>query len=257
MRGWPIPISLLAMAVVAAACSAIYWPTPAAAPQALTVTEDASVVALLDEPVALAASAEPLAASIPMPEHGSIGTRADALVTGQEPETDLLTGLLAPQAFFARVSTEIERCRDAGQTATLVICDLDRFHRINEQVGLIEANQLLRHIADRFRGTVRDRDVLGRLGGDEFGIFFSGLTPETAENRVRDLRAALRDAGFEALPSETPQLTACLGMSHFPGEGVDVESLMAAADAGLATAKREREETANRPIAASFTLTRS
>ncbi len=260
MRGWPIPLSVLAMATVAAACSAIYWPVPAKAADDDASVETVTAPSLASESLPIAAAAEPavsLALQSMPPEQGSVGTRADTLVTGQEPETDLLTGLLAPQAFFARVTSELDRCRAAGQTATLMICDLDQFQRVNQHLGLIDANQLLRHIADRFRATVRDRDVLSRLGGDEFGIFFPGLTPETAENRVRDLRAALRDAGLEALPAETPQLTASLGMSHFPAEGQSIESLMAIADRGLADAKRERAETANRPTAAALLLTRS
>ena len=120
------------------------------------------------------------------PEPDNIGTRADALATGQWRETDLLTTLLNSEAFAARLAAELEHCKAVNLTAILVICDLDGFGAINQTVGLVDANRLLRQVAECFRLTVREGDILSRLGGDEFGIFFPGLPPEVAATRVRD-----------------------------------------------------------------------
>jgi GGDEF domain-containing protein len=81
-----------------------------------------------------------------LPAAGSIGTRADALVTGDSHETDLLTGLLGAEAFFARLTGELSRCK-AKQTAILVVCDIDAFGEINRTVGMVDANRLLRQVA--------------------------------------------------------------------------------------------------------------
>ena len=94
------------------------------------------------------------------PEPGTVGTRADTLITGESHETDLLTGVLGPEAFLARLAVELERCRSAHQTAILVICDLDAFGEINRTVGLADANRMLRQVADCFRLTVREGDVI-------------------------------------------------------------------------------------------------
>jgi diguanylate cyclase (GGDEF)-like protein len=99
--------------------------------------------------------------------------------------------------------------------------------------------------------------MLSRLGGDEFGIFFPGLPPEIAEARVRDLRAAVREAGLLILPQDSAQITTCIGISCFPADGDTVDVLVAAADLSLAKAKRERQEKANRPIPSALVLTRS
>jgi diguanylate cyclase (GGDEF)-like protein len=205
----------------------------------------------------------PLLASsaIATPEPGSIGMRpgsfVDSFVMSEPPERDLLTGLLSGEAFFARLARGLPRCRDASLDGILVICDLDAFGEINHSVGLMDANRMLRQVADCFRLTVREGDLLSRLGGDEFGIFFPGLTPEIAEARVRDLRAAVREAGLLTLPDGRPQATACIGLSCFPADGETVDALFAAASLSLDNARRERQEKANLPIPSALVLTRN
>jgi len=270
-QDWPFPFSLLAMAVVASAAAVIYWSAPLSERKPGDSAERSLPIALAPDVIpAIAATpaatsgrshdtapVSPPMAAASSPEPGSIGTRADALVTGEAHETDLLTGLLSPEAFFARLAGELSRCRAAKQTATLVICDLDAFGEMNRTIGLMDANRMLRQVADCFRLTVREGDMLSRLGGDEFGIFFPGLPREIAEARVRDLRAAVREAGLLALPESRAQVTACIGMSCFPADGATVDALLAAADLSLARAKRERQQKANTPSPSALVLTRN
>jgi diguanylate cyclase (GGDEF)-like protein len=253
LKDWPLPLSLLAMAVIASACAVIYWSAPISERRSGERREQSvpAVPAPDVIPVVAAATEEPKE-----PAPGSIGTRADALVTGESHETDLLTDLLGAEAFFARLSSELNRCKAANQTAVLVVCDIDAFGEINQTVGLVDANRMLRQVADCFRLTVREGDMLSRLGGDEFGIFFPGLPPEIAEARVRDLRAAVREAGLLTLPEGSVQVTACIGSSRFPADGDTVDTLVAAADSSLARAKRERQENATKPIPSALVLTR-
>ena len=133
---WPIPLSLFAMAVVASASAIIYWPAPLAKQEPVEIAKTAEQVQPSELPKLipmLTATSPPRATtappkSTPAPsEAGTVGTRADALITGEPHETDLLTGLLGPEAFFARLARELDRCKVANQTAILVICDLDAF----------------------------------------------------------------------------------------------------------------------------------
>jgi len=258
-RNWPIPLSLLAMAVIALAAAVIYWSAPLNKRRSGQRIE-ASLPAVVPEVAAAAEQLDEVAVTLPSipssPTPGSIGTRADTLVTGEARETDLLTGLLGSEAFFARLTNELNRCRAANQTAILVVCDLDAFSEINQSFGLIDGNRMLRQVADCFRLTVREGDMLSRLGGDEFGIFFPGLPPEIAESRVRDLRAAVREAGLLTLPEDSAQMTACIGISCFPVDGDTVDTLVAAAGLSLIKAKHERREKARRPIPSALVLTR-
>jgi len=261
-RDWPIPMSLLAMAVVASASAVIYWSAPLSKRKSNQGLEPSLPTVVAEAMAAVEQMQEPLAqliagAAAPSPEPGSIGTRADALATGEARETDLLTGLLGSEAFFARLASELHRCKETNQTAILVVCDLDAFGEINQSFGLVDGNRMLRQVADCFRLTVREGDMLSRLGGDEFGIFFPGLPTEIAEARVRDLRAAVREAGLLTLPEDSAQMTACIGISCFPADGDTVDVLVAAAGLSLAKAKRERQEKASRPIPSALVLTRS
>ena len=221
----------------------------------------AYVPEIMPEPAAAAAEPPqdpaPELAPAAAPKSGSVGTRAHAIVTGESHETDLLTGLLGPEAFFALLARGLPRCREANLTGVLVICDLDAFGEINQTIGMMDANRMLRQVADCFRLTVREGDLLSRLGGDEFGIFFPGLTAEIAETRVRDLRAAVREAGLLTLPEGSAQATTCIGISCFPTDGATVDALLAAADLSLAKARRERQEKANIPIPSALVLTRN
>jgi diguanylate cyclase (GGDEF)-like protein len=266
-QGWPIPLSLFAMAVVASASAVIYWSAPLGKREPVNIVvetaEKAQPPASPNLIPVLTAAAEPQAPAAPSESAaapsgtGTIGTRADALISGEPHETDLLTGLLASEAFFARLARELDRCRVANQTAILVICDLDAFGEINRTVGLADANRMLRQVADCFRLTVREGDVVSRLGGDEFGIFFPGLPSDVAENRVRDLRAAVREAALLTLPEDGSPVTACIGTSCFPSDGQTVDRLMATARLSLANARRERQENANKPIPSALVITRN
>jgi diguanylate cyclase (GGDEF)-like protein len=264
-QNWPIPLSLSAMAVVASASAVIYWSAPLNNRNPVLMAEQSLPVAYVPEimPELAVAAAEPPQDPAPelvpaaAPKPGSIGTRADAVITGGSHETDLLTGLLGPEAFFALLARGLPRCREANLTGILVICDLDAFGEINQTIGMMDANRMLRQVADCFRLTVREGDLLSRLGGDEFGIFFPGLTAEIAETRVRDLRAAVREAGLLTLPEGSAQATVCIGISCFPTDGATADALLAAADLSLANARRERQEKANIPIPSALVLTRN
>ena len=260
-------LSILAMLVIAASAATIYWSAPLADQlPAEVVPQDLPTAFVPHAVVDLTASAEAAAPSLvpvpkaepeSVPQPGSSGTRADRLAVGERVETDLLTGLLAPESFFARLSAELARCTDANLTAILVICDLDGFGEINRTAGLVDANRLLRQVADGFRLTVREGDVLARLGADEFGLFFPGLPPEVAETRVRDLRAAVREAASLAMTDNSSQVTVSVGMSCFPRDGQTAETLLQTADSALAAARRERAEQTDRPIPSALVLTRN
>ncbi len=259
-RGWPIALSLLAMAVIASASAVIYWSAPLAKGWrehglASNVVETIAP-AVVTEIAAAELAPEPAqeAASL---EQDNIGTRADALATGEWRETDLLTTLLNSDAFAIRLAAELERCKAANLTAILVICDLDGFSAINQTIGLVDANRLLRQVAECFRLTVREGDVLSRVGGDEFGIFFPGLPPEIAEARMRDLRAAVREAGLLTFEENSSPVTACFGISSFPADGETVDALAARANASLAAAKRERQENATVPVPSVLVVARN
>jgi diguanylate cyclase (GGDEF)-like protein len=141
---------------------------------------------------------------------------------------DSLTGLFNRGAFRAEVNRLTQSIADHG-SAGLIILDLDDFGAVNKRLGHANGDRLLVGVAQRMRATLRRDDVIGRVGGDEFAaLVFSDDPLPVADRLVR----ALRDAGGFG------GTTACAGTARCPRDGVDAESLLAAADVALRLSKR-------------------
>src|ERR671936_1415940 len=89
--------------------------------------------------------------------------------------TDDLTGLVNRRRFLEALDAEIERARSFGSALTIVLADLDNFKQVNDEFGHHGGDVVLRAFADLIRSHVRDVDVSGRIGGEEFAL----LLPET------------------------------------------------------------------------------
>jgi diguanylate cyclase (GGDEF)-like protein len=142
---------------------------------------------------------------------------------------DPLTSLLNHEAFHARLSVEVARARRYRGRLALVLFDLDRFKEANDRDGHPEGDRLLRAFATALQGTARATDVLGRLGGDEFGA----LLLEVETGRVASFLARLR-----ARLQEGPAASA--GAAFLPDEGSTAEQLIALADRRLYADKAAR-----------------
>jgi diguanylate cyclase (GGDEF)-like protein len=151
--------------------------------------------------------------------------------------TDELTGLVNRRRFLAALDTEIVRARRLGGPLSVVLADLDDFKRINDRFGHPAGDAVLLAFADLMRAHVREVDVAGRLGGEEFAI----LLPETdllgAAAGAERLRQALYERPLE-LEGRTLEVTASFGVAELaPGQSAD--ELLRAADAALYRAKEQ------------------
>ena len=142
---------------------------------------------------------------------------------------DPLTGLLNHEAFHARLSVEVARARRYRGRLALVLFDLDRFKEVNDRDGHPEGDRLLRAFAAALNGTARLTDVLGRLGGDEFGALLLEVEPGRVASFLERLRARL---------AEGPAASA--GAAFLPDEGSTAERLVALADRRLYADKAAR-----------------
>jgi diguanylate cyclase (GGDEF)-like protein/PAS domain S-box-containing protein len=146
--------------------------------------------------------------------------------------SDPLTGLMNRHRFEERVEEELWRTKAVGGALALLFLDLDGFKAVNDDLGHGAGDELLRVLAQRLRGTVRRSDLLARLGGDEFLVATTGLDPERARSSAEDIAAQLARA--VAAPAEvrgrTVAVTTSIGISVFPEEASDVESLVHLAD---------------------------
>ena len=150
---------------------------------------------------------------------------------------DYLTGLPNARSLFIQLDNELARCRREGVPLTVLVCDLDDFKAINDQHGHLDGNRVLKAVAHAFRRQCREYDLVARMGGDEFVAVLPGLPAGEAAHRVEQVRRAVLQ---EAQAETSLPLSISIGAAHYPEDGADTESLLAAADRKMYSTKRAR-----------------
>jgi diguanylate cyclase (GGDEF)-like protein len=149
---------------------------------------------------------------------------------------DVLTQLPNRKLFTDRLTHSITRARRSGRALAVMFVDLDHFKAINDLHGHEAGDELLLTMAGRLRDNVRDDDTVARLGGDEFTILLSELRqPEDAANVAEKVIKALSEP--LSLGGAKVEVSASIGISLFPGDGPDAETLLRNADSAMYRAK--------------------
>lgn len=149
--------------------------------------------------------------------------------------TDPLTRLLNRRGFEETFEVELERARRIDGSLSVIVGDLDRFERVNAQLGHSGGDETLRRVGDTIAASKRSWDSAARIGGEEFAL----LTPETDEHGAYVLAERLRLEIERVLdPGVAGELTASFGIASFPVHGQTAAALLKAADQALAAAKR-------------------
>lgn len=146
---------------------------------------------------------------------------------------DPLTTVLNARAFASHVAQELGRNRRYGRPLALIYLDLDDFKKVNDAHGHATGDAVLRLVADAMRSAVRQADVVGRLGGDEFGV----LMPETDGTLAHAVATRLA-AGIRTVFRGTPSVTASIGVVAVSGTEAGSDELLRKADQAMYEAKR-------------------
>ena len=154
-------------------------------------------------------------------ENAALFAKSEELAT-----RDPLTGLLNRRAFAVRAADAFARATPSSQVAYVVI-DVDDFKSINDKHGHVHGDTVLRRLATTLERSSRAHDVVGRFAGDEFVALLVDCDPETARTLVARLSQHFRTAG----------LRCSIGAALYPQDGVDPESVFAAADFALYATK--------------------
>ena len=159
---------------------------------------------------------------------------------------DMLTGALSRRELESRLGKEHARARRNGQMLSLLICDFDHFKAINDRYGHAAGDAVLRSLVAVMKSALRQPDLIGRYGGEEFVV----ILPITDESGAIDTAERLR-AAVEASPVPWPDgpiaVTASIGVATVLDD--DPQTALRAADAALYRAKqggRNRVEVAGR-----------
>ncbi|PLY12779.1 MAG: hypothetical protein C0631_16095 [Sedimenticola sp.] len=155
---------------------------------------------------------------------------------------DTLTGLPNRLLFNARLEHAMERADRNKKRIGLLFLDLDRFKNINDSLGHAIGDDLLKQVASRIKDTIRSDDTVARLGGDEFTIIMEDLNSNsdavsTASKLLNSFHRPFELHGHEF------HITTSIGLSQYPDDGSDPESLLKNADTAMYRAKENGRNT--------------
>jgi diguanylate cyclase (GGDEF)-like protein/PAS domain S-box-containing protein len=148
--------------------------------------------------------------------------------------TDPLTGVANRRHFLEMTKHEIARGRRTGQAPAILMIDLDNFKTINDTRGHAAGDRLLVEFAADCTQQLRESDLFGRLGGEEFGV----LLPETGLQEAIRIAERLRKTLFASARAGQPACTASFGVSRATLLENSIEAAIHRADLGLYQAKR-------------------
>jgi diguanylate cyclase (GGDEF)-like protein len=148
---------------------------------------------------------------------------------------DTLTGLPNRTLFEDRVTQALAAVQRAKQTLAILFVSLDQLKKVNDTLGHAFGDRLLKKAASRLRLCVTESDMVGRFGGEEFGILLSDKQATDVLEIIADIREALKPS-FD-LDGQSLFGTVSIGVSFFPTDAKDAQSLLKNAGAALYRAK--------------------
>ena len=164
--------------------------------------------------------------------------RAVALQMAHSATHDFLTGLPNRMLLNDRISHALALALRHQNKVAVLFLDLDGFKHINDSLGHSTGDKLLQSIARRLTGCVRNVDTISRQGGDEFVVLLSEVqqSEDTASTASRMLRAV---ANAHPIDQHELHVTASIGVSVYPDDGLDAETLIKNADTAMYQAKKQ------------------
>ena len=149
---------------------------------------------------------------------------------------DSLTGLPNRALLSDRLDRAMLNAQRSQRQLAVMFIDLDRFKTINDSLGHMTGDQLLKEVANRLCCAVRGSDTVARLGGDEFVVLLPGIADPVEASAVAEQIIAALDESFP-LDGRQLHITPSIGICIYPDDGADVATLMRNADTAMYHAK--------------------
>jgi diguanylate cyclase (GGDEF)-like protein len=149
---------------------------------------------------------------------------------------DSLTGAASPRVFASQGQFGFKQARRHGRELSCILFDLDHFKQINDTYGRAAGDQVLHEVGQLSKSLIRSTDVLGRIGGEEFGI----ILPETGGDSAANLGELIRkNIGLLTVRRHSHQikLTVSCGVASLRSQDLSFASMLARADAAMYEAK--------------------
>jgi diguanylate cyclase (GGDEF)-like protein len=152
---------------------------------------------------------------------------------------DALTGLPNRSLFFDRLGLQLANAERERQGTVLAIFDIDRFRMVNVTLGRHAGDQLIKSIAERLKGAVREGDTVARLGADRFAFVASGNWATREISLLIEARSRALFGRVFPIADEELRVAATAGIAVYPGDGKDADVLLGNAEAALRDAKKQ------------------
>ncbi|MFH1478626.1 MAG: GGDEF domain-containing protein [Candidatus Omnitrophota bacterium] len=150
--------------------------------------------------------------------------------------TDSLTGVSTRRYLLERFTEEIHRSMRHKVNLSCMMLDIDHFKKINDKYGHLVGDVVLKNVASILKISLREVDLIGRYGGEEFIAVFSATHKDMAFQVAERIRESIEGLVLKAY-DETISITVSMGISVFPDDGVSIEDLIESADKALYKAK--------------------
>ncbi len=144
---------------------------------------------------------------------------------------DPITSLYNRRRFEEELKRQIARCRDDGESAALLLLDLDRFKNVNDSDGHVAGDRLIRLVGRCLDERIHEPDVAARIGGDEFAVILRDIDLAQARTVAEELRIAITGADPERV------CTASVGLCRLQGDVPEAETCFRAVDRAMYRAK--------------------
>jgi diguanylate cyclase (GGDEF)-like protein/PAS domain S-box-containing protein len=156
----------------------------------------------------------------------------------RENRTDALTGVANRCHFMHRANDEFARSRRYAHALVVWMVDLDHFKSVNDTYGHQAGDTVLQSFVSTCRNTVRDWDVIGRVGGEEFAVLLPETSPGDALAVAERLRQTVATTRVPLASGQSVSITVSIGMAAVSEADADMQAVLARADEALYQAKR-------------------
>nr|WP_319565287.1 diguanylate cyclase [uncultured Rhodoferax sp.] len=153
--------------------------------------------------------------------------------------SDYLTGLANRRYFLEQAEKELERTRRYGGDLSILMLDVDHFKRVNDTYGHKVGDIVLQKLAQVCLASLRDIDLIGRMGGEEFAVLLPQTTCEPAQQAAERLRASLAAIRIPLQGGLPLHLTVSFGVTTLADKDANIDTLLSQADQALYRAKAE------------------
>ncbi|MEM7235586.1 MAG: GGDEF domain-containing protein [Planctomycetota bacterium] len=151
---------------------------------------------------------------------------------------DEVTAVFSRRYFNVQLARELTRARRYGSPLSLLLIDLDEFKSINDALGHVEGDIVLRKVGRLLRDSTRQVDSVCRFGGDEFAVILPETNADEAHTTAERIRRAMSRVDLPKTSSFSGRVSTSIGGATFPIDCEEVEELMALADRMCLDAKK-------------------